>query len=192
MPKAVEENFLNVLIQDVNCALERLSKNDTPTHRREFIRAISAAVEGLHWRVKSHLFDHSRDHLSLHEQLAMIEEGYNVDDDGDVRVRPQRMPLAHAIRLVIKVTKRIRPSCEFDFNHPGWTCLKDTIAVRHRLVHPKRIEELTVTDQELVRAFQGFVWFLALGLQVLDHTIDYLKGRIAKLKEWAELPKGAG
>jgi hypothetical protein len=183
LPDQLDQNsFTHVLINDVMVAIKRLHQDDNPTHRRELVRTVSASIEGLHWQLKNDLLESCRDKLSIHEQAAMQEETYFVDARGKVQSQPRYLPLTNAIRLVIEVVKRIRPTFEIDLSHPGWAGLKQTIKVRNRLVHPKELEELAVTDAERNAAVRGFAWFLALAIEVLRQQNEYLTAEMEELE----------
>jgi hypothetical protein len=170
------DSFTHILVDDVVAAQKRLKRRDTPNHRRELIRAAFAAIEGLHWQLKRDVLAHSRGKLSPHEYAAMIEQTYSVDDRGNVNVSPRFLPLATAVRLVVNVVKRSRPNYQLDFNHVGWANLKAAVEVRNRLVHPKTLEDLNVSDAEIGKAMSAFTWVLALVIEVLQETHAALTG----------------
>lgn len=172
-----EDTFTHVLMGDVLAAYERAQSDDALVHRREVVRAVFAALEGLHWRLKRHVHDHASAFKSLtpHEHAALLEETYSVDHKGVVRSQPKFLPLDTAIRLVVGIVTRYLPAYTLDFNHVGWKNLKSSIAVRHRLTHPKSIADLTVTDKELSEAMSAFSWLLAFVLEVHHETNEQLK-----------------
>jgi hypothetical protein len=192
LPDQSDQTFFpGVLVNDVLVAIKRLHEVDDPTHRRELVRTISASIEGLHWQLKNDLLENCRDKLSILEQAAMQEETFFVDGHGEVHSQPRYLPLTDAIRLVIEVVKRVRPTYEIDLTHPGWACLKQTIKLRNRLVHPKKLEELAVTDAERNAAVRGFRWFLARAIEVLRQQNEYLTAEIEELEaELRQLEQG--
>ncbi|HCE94342.1 MAG: hypothetical protein A2Z90_11105 [Burkholderiales bacterium GWA2_64_37] len=170
-------SFTHVLVGDVVAAQKRLEASDTQTHRRELIRAAFAAMEGLHWRLKRGILDHADmvTTLSAHERAALLEESYSVDHRGKVRAQPRFLTLPTAIRLVIRIVQRYRPNYEIDFNHAGWSNLQAAVEVRNRLVHPKALSDLNVSDNEGQQALSAFSWLLALVIEVQGETISHLK-----------------
>ena len=124
--------------------------------------------------LKREALTHPLANLSHHEYAALAEEACSVSDRGDVNVFPRYIPLTTAIRLVIKIVQRFKPNYEVDFNHVGWTHLKSSIEVRNRIVHPKTIEDLNVSDREIRETLSAFYWLLALILEVFQLSLDTL------------------
>ncbi len=176
-PEFRQDSFTHVLIGDVVAAHSRLEQLDTQTHRRELIRTIFSAIEGLHWKLKSDVLQHAVEvtKLTPHEHAALLEEAYSVDEKGMVRVQPRFLPLPTAIRLVVSIVKRYRPTYQLDFSHVGWSNLRVAIEVRNRLVHPKVLSDLSVTDLEIQQALSAFNWLLALAIEVLQETKSHLQ-----------------
>jgi hypothetical protein len=169
-------SFTHVLINDVNAAQHRIRDADSPTHRRELVRSVFAAIEGLHWQLKQDVYrrrDRIPGGLSMHEQAAMVEESYAVDNGGNVRATPRFLPLAINIRLVVSIVQRYQTNYEVDYSHRGWSNLKAAIEIRNRLVHPKRLADLNVTMAEVRQTLSGFSWLLALVIEVLRETVDW-------------------
>jgi hypothetical protein len=53
-----DHSFTHLLVNDVVLAQQRVEKEDTPTHRRELVRATFAAIESLHWQLKQDVLAH--------------------------------------------------------------------------------------------------------------------------------------
>lgn len=167
-----QDSFTHVLVGDVVAAAERVKGNENQTYRRELVRTVFSAIEGLHWKLKRDVFRHAQvvADLTPHEVAALLEETYSVDDRGMVRAQPKFMPLLSAIRLVITIVKRYRPTYEVDFNHVGWTNLCRAVEIRNRIVHPKTLKDLSVTDEEIRQSLSAFYWLVALCVEVLRET----------------------
>ena len=171
-----EDSFTHVLVGDVVAANKRLEALDNPTHRRELIRTTFSAIEGLHWQLKQDVLLHTKaaTRLTPHEHAALMEEAYTVDEKGTVRAQPRFLPLPAAIRLVVTIVKRYQPNYNLDFTHVGWSNLRAAVDVRNRLVHPKALAELSVSDLEIKQALSAFNWLLALVIEVLHETKENL------------------
>jgi hypothetical protein len=184
------DSLTNVLVADVICASRRIDQEDTATHRREVVRAVFAAIEGLHWQLKEDIYHHARNttDLSDFEKAALFEQSYTVDGRGNVHVQPRFVPIIVGIRLTIRIVRRYRPKYVMDFSHVGWANLQAAVKVRNRLSHPKRLADMEVTDAELKQAFSGFYWFLALVIEVLRQTNDHAQHLVGSIAE----PAGHG
>lgn len=174
--RSKQDSFIHILIGDVVSAGERLDQLDTPTHRREFIKSVFSAIEGLHWHLKNMVSEHADIVLSLspHEKSALIDETYSVSESGKIKSQPKYVPLPNAIRFVIEISTRYMPSYSVDFNHVGWNNLKGAILVRNRLTHPKNVRELSVSDKEIQMERSAFHWYLALILEISGFTKDHM------------------
>lgn len=163
-------SLTHVLVADVSAAIARYEVRPSQASlRRDVIRTISAAMEGLHWQLKVDLLalDDQRRSLSAGERALLAEETYVLSDNGKVRTSARRTALPAAIRLVVRLVERQRPGYSVDFTHPGWNCLQRSVVVRHRVVHPKSLEDLQVADAEIEEAVRAFHWLLALVIEVL-------------------------
>lgn len=172
----ISRGFIRTLIGDVQSALTRLEASDTETHRREAIRTIFAAIEGVAWVYREHVRTAARELGDMTPLLdfALQEKTYAVNERGDVTEQIRFIPLAAMIRLITQVAERSCPRLKVDFGHKGWSNLKLAISVRNRLVHPKTIEDLTITKGDLEIANSGFSWLLALTLAGMSAANDAL------------------
>ena len=190
MTKSVQSDFTRTMIEDVVAVYQRLEQSDTPGNRRDLVRTAFAAIEGLHWQIKQDVLFHTVDDLSPHEHAAMLEETYQVDERGNVNVIPRFLPLPSAIRLVVRMVKRYRPTYEVDYGHKGWANLRAAIEIRNRLVHPKTLADLSVSDGDVNATLSGLYWMLALVIEVLrennlrlEETRQTLKSVLADLRQ---------
>lgn len=166
-PEFREDSFFHILIGDVVSARQRLADADDPTHRRELIRTVFSAIEGLHWSLKQSVLIRASNErlLSSHEYAALQEETCSVDERGKIHSHPRFLPLPTSIRLVIEIIKRYHPDYLIDLKHQGWVNLRAAVKIRNRLIHPKKLGDLLVTDKEISQAMSAFHWLLALVLE---------------------------
>ncbi|MDE2385139.1 MAG: hypothetical protein KGO53_11025 [Alphaproteobacteria bacterium] len=186
------EDFVGVLIGDVNKCHKILIENDTQANRRNLVRAVFAAIEGLSWRVRTDLARQQQRNLHYLELAAMREETYSVSPSGKLQVSQKFLPLQASLRLTISLIKRFRPNYSEDFSHQGWSNLLAAIELRNRLVHPKSLQDLSVNEKDINRALTGFYWILALIIKVLQESIALLEDQTAEAKKVASLLEPAG
>lgn len=179
-----EASYSHILIGDVNAARTRLDQMDSQTARRDLVRSTFSAVDGLLWRLKQQVLDHASQYgsLSIHDLAALMEESYNVRNDGSVNPQTRYLPTATSIRVTVRTAQHLFKQYKLDFGHVGWACLQRAIVVRNRIVHPKAPSDLFVSDDEVDDCIRGFGWFLALVIEVAQRIIDDLETQTARMK----------
>lgn len=200
MTEIPQHEFARILIDDIGVALGHLVKENTPAHRRELVRTHFAAVEGIIWELRQHVLGGATIQLSPYERAALEEESYTVNERGDVNVVSRGLPIPTAIRLIVKTVQRYRPNFKVDFSDAGWGHLNEAIKVRHRLTHPKSLEDLAVSDDDILRTALGFRWLLDLRVGVTSETVEAWTDKekataellAAKEKDLADMIIGGG
>ena len=172
------DSFVHVLIYDVAASLDELKSSDTPTHRRSVIRTVLASIEGI-----MHL---TRDSISVFpltaaEHTIVKELSYEVTDRGTIKERARSVPFDRSLKVLVRIVRKYRPHYSLDYDHRGWSALLRSLEVRHRLTHPKALEDLTVTDSEIDDAQSGFYWFLAFAIEIMREGVDDVKERFKLL-----------
>ncbi|WP_374944979.1 hypothetical protein [Sphingomonas sp.] len=131
--------FLRTLIEDVLTAGARGGADDSPAHRRDMIRTTFAAIEGSVWLYREHVRSVAKtmDVLTPFADLARRERTFNVSERGAIIEQVRYVTLPTIIRLAIRQARLIAPSLSIDFSDRGWSDLKSSLEVRHRITHPK-------------------------------------------------------
>ena len=156
--------MIDFLREDTITALNEM-KATLPTdskyqfRRRTFIRTAYAMVEG-----------------TCYHMRAICEFGNEIEGidkmTGDVLNKVLERPNPDGKNNYIRATEAIKISFkslarvlhyDFELNAggSGWQSLDHTRVVRDRLAHPKQIEELDLTDNEIETAHAGFKWFFS-------------------------------
>ncbi len=172
------DSFIHVLIGDVVAAFEELESDDTPMRRRSAIRTAFSSVEGL--------MSVARKSLKVlpltPAEIAIVQEvSYEVNERGTISERSRYIPFDRNLKATVQIVRRVRPDYSLDYDHPGWPALKRTLNVRHRLTHPKALEDLTISDEEIEDVHRGFLWFLAFVIEVMEETVDDIKETYSEL-----------
>ena len=167
---SVRRGFVHILVGDVSSALERVESSDTDGHRREAVRTMFAAIEGLVWVYREHVRVVADDlgFVTPLLDLALQEKTYNVSDRGDLIELTRFIALPSMVRLSTGLAEKAFPPFKADFSHVGWSKLKKAIIVRNRLTHPKGVADLQIDQDELLTVRSGFYWLLALAIEMMD------------------------
>lgn len=167
---------MTMLDGDVWTAMRDAHASDTA--RRAAVRAIFAAIEAMLWIQKQGLLATCAEKLSRPEVVMLTEEGYGSDDRGNIKVKKRNIRLRDNIRLTFRIASEAFPKFSPDFGNPMWDKLVRSIGVRNRLMHPKGVEDLAVSDDELIHAAEGYTWFTAMSTEILFHENLYLRAAI--------------
>jgi len=164
--------LIALLIEDVIAADRRQAMADTQTARRDVVRASFAAIEGNVWEMRQHIASALKNFEALTPiaDLALREISYNVTTDGKIVEQPRWVTLPTAIRLAVSQAMLISPEIQVDFSEAGWSSLRQAVTIRHRITHPKLVDDLTITDGDLKAVASGLSWVLATANYVMAST----------------------
>ncbi|MDI1239200.1 MAG: hypothetical protein PSV26_17085 [Polaromonas sp.] len=155
----------------------------TSAQRRSVVRAIFALAEASCYFLRRRLLetDSIIPALSSAQRLALAEEQVAISPSGLVQTTSMRVGTMALIRMTFQVYAdvfgRPSPAC----SGPAFEALVNTMKVRDRLMHPKGVAQLEVTDKEIDEAVIGFSWVnVAVLNSVRAHTASMVVSRLKK------------
>lgn len=138
-----------ILRGDLNALLDAFPDQSSQVLRRDFVRASWAYVEAITYALKfmvSVLVDVGACRLEPKE-AAFLEQ-------------PKTETLTN-IKQTIKLVSKVFSVSECDLGGgAGWRYVGPSVEIRNRLVHPKSMESLQVTDSEWDTHRDAFVWLV--------------------------------
>ncbi len=138
---------------------EELLQNDSPIHRRNFVRATCSNVEGtLNWLMEKLAENASA--LSLHEKMAFREQQIKVKENGKTELSPLFIQTKVKIKMVFKFLAKYPGGNKIDLSNNDFTKLINSFEVRNRLMHPKNDADLNVTENEIQSMIDGYRWYI--------------------------------
>ena len=153
----------NILQQDVEKAVEEGKKEASPYIRRAHIRSFFALVEGLTYQLKLIClqFSENNDMLFTYSELALLrEESYEILDNGTTISKPKFIPILKNIMFTIKCyAKAHNSNFSLAVNTDGWNSFKRAVKIRNRITHPKKPDDLTITDEETTKIGEASAWY---------------------------------
>jgi len=174
----------NVLHNDVKeCTRLAFGPKKTDSGSRAFVRAVFAFIEGGLYSLKRiALYVGTQQNLFTTSELALLEEkSYDIDEKGVVRQSPKYIQLLNNVKFSFAAHARVyHLSFKINTQDPGWFALVEALKVRHRITHPKKTEELTVSAQELKWAKEAAEFYARSRMQ-LSKTMLKRKKRLEKL-----------
>ena len=158
------DDIVRVFQDDFEICVQTHHEHEIQFWRRAFVRTVFAFIEGTTASMKRIAADsyHQPDaRFSLAELALVAEEAYELNDKGEAVTLPAKIPVTKNIRFAFNVFARtysINYQLKVDDNR--WADLKAGLKVRDRLMHPKRVEDLVVSDEDLALVRSAAYWFL--------------------------------
>jgi hypothetical protein len=155
-------DMAQVLGQDCTNQYQSIQSNDSQMYRRAYVRSVFAFIEGLLYRMKrtaAHL-GWPLGNLTIAEMMLLDERAFDIDEKGEVVDRPLFIKFLNNVKFSFKIySKSVGSSFELSLGGNGWQKLREAVKVRDRLMHPKVITDLDVTDAEVEATKTAFEWF---------------------------------
>jgi hypothetical protein len=172
-----QTEFFRILLEDVQWALDGAAKSDTAADRRNLLRTIVSAAEGVSWVYRMHILSMAKDLdvATPQMEMAFAEATFSISSSGEMVEQARYISLTAMIRFSTKVAQAFCPDLVVDFGHVGWQRLKVAIATRNRITHPKKNQDLDVSEGDVEAAKVGFFWFLEMSLHVMEQTVRELR-----------------
>jgi hypothetical protein len=149
------------VVEDVTRAVEDLAREDTPWRRRSFVRAAFASIEAIVFILKQdalRLATAQPGHYSV-AQLALLREESYAFSKGKPHASPRYIPLPDNFRFAVDMVMHgIMPGITLHVGVQAWEALKKGVEVRNRIVHPKSLSDLDVSDEDRENVYRGFLW----------------------------------
>lgn len=163
--------LIDRLTKDVYLVQEDLKTDrDNQLKRRILVRTLFAAIEGIVYALKQNILDLSEVqniplfsynvNLSSSEYAMLAEEEYYLDNGGVARTSVKFLRLSENLRFTFSILARVYElECEIDVGASGWSDFKQALQIRHRLTHPKSVDDLVVDDLQLDIVSNVIQWF---------------------------------
>ena len=153
------EATMSVLAGDVKKCMEEFHAEDNQFWRRTFVRSTFALIEGNTFRMKQYALTQS--HLFTGAEVALLkEESYELNEKGIAYEQPKYVNISRNIRFAFQsFAHSFHSNYTLKVDDKGWDCFKKALKVRDRLTHPKGLNDLNITDQEINDAMVALSWY---------------------------------
>lgn len=162
---------------DLQTAAQAFRDNDCSYSRRVLVRNAAALVEGFVNQLASFTLEAIKDlppRVFTPAEISILkEEGHRLDEKGEVKTTRNHQTLQS--RLLYNTNCYLRLfglTYKIDVGNNGWNSLKKLIKVRHRLMHPKSITDLEVSDVDVQDSSEALNWFGNEAAQVIKMGND--------------------
>jgi hypothetical protein len=188
-----EDRFEHVILGDVVHAHLRLHEDDIEIHRRELIRSCFSAIEGLFFLIKKSFLEHpnAEQLFSIHERAELLDESYQVKDNGKVANQTRYFPLPNTYKLLLGLAERVHADYRNDTINPhSWNSFLKAVNVRHRLTHPKDLTDLQVTRKDANICLAACLRVVVLAVDTSALNRQWADNELSKLSPGIPNPLG--
>jgi hypothetical protein len=157
-------DLYEILISDVRECTDVIQKQDTQFARRTFVRSVFAFVEGVVFRLKQMALEASSElqvSLSIPEVAVLSEETYELNDKGEPSAKSNYPQLPRNTKFAFKIVAYVFSiNYKLKIDDSGWASFLEAIKIRNRLMHPKTIQETSISDEDLEIVGKALMWFI--------------------------------
>jgi hypothetical protein len=168
----IGESFVGLLMSDVVAMIDNLAVQDNQLSRRSLVRATFAAIEGIAWICREHVYEIARTmgDLTPLSDLALRDRNFVITEHGKILEQTRYLTLPAAVRLTIEQAKLINPDFDVKFDDKGWQRFRKSIEIRNRITHPKTASDYSISDLDLRAVSDGLIWILILVRKIMSET----------------------
>jgi len=181
--------LINILAADADASDAEMKRTDSGLARRNYIRAIFAWIEAISYLMRRHVYNELHKQPltpdSLPKLLAASETCYHVDGKGDVVETSLKTRTSNNLLFSLKAFAEIVGlPLTIDKGGRNWQAYSEALRIRDRITHPKRLEDIELTDREIevVREAKGMV-IAYLQIFSSPSLISYIQKTSEKVKE---------
>jgi hypothetical protein len=174
----LNDPLLRPLFNDVNECDDVLEKSDTQFARRSLIRAAFAYHEGCIYWLKQHVknwlikMGMKNNNIEIVKLLLLDDSSFKPDQNGKIVEEPLRISFRNDCAFVLRTAAECGGHDPVKlFSDNGWREMQVALDVRHRITHPKKPEDLDITDSELDSLRESFRWFYNCMVDILNTAI---------------------
>jgi len=142
-------DFFDVLVADCREAAEIWGKECTPYSRRAYVKAVFSFIDGNTYRLNQLWLDcHQAGVFALTKLQINKLHGYKFGENG--RKLPLKSSILDSVKLSFSVPSKAR-GIDNPLNTIGneWCIFKEAVRIRNRLTHPKSVNDLEVSLDEI-------------------------------------------
>jgi hypothetical protein len=175
--------LMQLLWEDVDATKPSSDGSWLQPARRQFLRSMFAVVEAAIWIFKQEALEqHARGVVVFTpSELALLAEKSPVlESDGTVRDAPALLRFAPNVLFAFKCHAQAHSYASvLDVSDHHWGLLRRSAGVRNRLMHPKELASMHVSDAELSDARQSLSWFAKISSLALVETSGWFASKAA-------------
>jgi len=171
----------SALNDDLSDARDIFETNNFEFAARTFVRTMSAEFEARLFQLQRLLLfmtEYEENDLTIHEQIILRGQSAHIKSNGKVGITARYYPFQDNLIFTLQIAKNFFGShVKCDTKDPRWSDVKNFVAIRNRITHPKTIEDLGISASEADSLNRAQDWLRESFKSVLMHPalVKYAK-----------------
>ena len=157
-----------VLDSDLKFAEQQWAKDESSQFwRRTLVRCFCAHAEGVLSLLKSAIPD-----IADYFRVSLNGNEFEIVTERRANNKPAYLSFRENVKETLKIyAKAHTTQIIINYNEPGFDDLCNTFEIRNKLMHPKKLFDLEVSDAPLNAAFRGEKWFATVLTKLLNECV---------------------
>jgi|GEM_PF-2340013 len=157
-----------------------IQKINDQFYRRLFLRNTFSIIETYIFVTKELIknklvIDKNSNQISWSDLTALNEKKVMLDDQGKVKVRDDFQKFEPSLRFTLNLFAKVFNSTAPNYSDNNFQKLISLHKRRNDITHPKSVEELTITDQEVKDTISMFAWFMQTHTMINTKFLEWIK-----------------
>lgn len=170
-------SLIEILNSDVQHIVDKLNLSDEELdfNIRSYIRAYSSWIEGTVWMLKELIKgDEHQWHqtMPLASQLYLFEHDWKIKNTGEPVLTSRKLKTKENIKGLFHITTHLDQSFGIDYNSKGWNQIIHFYELRDNLMHPKSLDSLSITKNQVLKCDEGRAWLFSKFAEVAKIIIQ--------------------
>lgn len=156
-----------------------IEKINTQFYRRILIRNVFSIIETYLYvtkeLIKNKLVIDKTSEITWADLAILNEQKVVLDTQGKVQVKEDFQKFEPSLRFTLRTFAKAFGSTLPNYGDSNFEKLKKLNKRRNDLTHPKSLEELTISDQEMKDTISMFLWFTQTHGMINNQCLEWLK-----------------
>lgn len=146
--------------------------------RRNYIRNTFSCMEGSIWLLKEVCLKATDSNgrkakISVGEFLILSETNYELKSNGEIKKNQKKLKFTDNIKFTfLMINKLFKMEIDLNVGSKSWEELLEAINIRNRIIHPKGVESLTISDEEIKICQNAVSWYNSKIHQFIQKLLD--------------------
>lgn len=159
----LETGALAIAIEDYDTCRQALTDDDSQFWRRAYVRSAFVAINSLVDFLRDRAIEATaaNDSTVQFTKLHLLgPSDFRILRNGKLEMVSRREAFMPYTAFVLRsLAEELGTSIDEQIGNAGWEKLGGAVKVRDRITHPKLDTDMTISDDELNKTEEGFLWF---------------------------------